>query len=118
MNPSVHSNMCFVVMPFGKRDIGGSNYDFDEVFENIFSIAISMVNLPEGGHLVPKRADSPSTSGIITDQMFRDILCSRIVLADISGVNPNVFYKLGVRHALRPTSTVVFKKHTLTSLLM
>ncbi len=69
-----------------------------------------MVNLPEGGHLVPKRADSPSTSGIITDEMFRDILCSRIVLADITGVNPNVFYELGVRHALRPTSTVVIKE--------
>ena len=42
--------------------------------------------------------------------MFRDILCSRIVLTDITGVNPNVFYELGVRHALRPTSTVVFKE--------
>ena len=66
--------------------------------------------LPEGGNLVPKRADTSKTPGIITDEMFRDILYARIVLADITGLNPNVFYELGVRHSLRPTSTVVIKE--------
>jgi Flp pilus assembly protein TadD len=108
--PATYEDLCFVIMPFGKRKIGDREYDFDAIYTNVFEIAISMVSLPSGKRLRPKRADSPNTPGMITQEMFRDILYSRIVLADITGLNPNVFYELGVRHTLRPTSTVVFKE--------
>lgn len=110
MTPLSYDTLCFVIMPFGQRTIGDKSYDFDAIYSNLFEVAISMAALPDGRHLTPKRADSSSTAGIITQEMFRDILYSRIVLADITGLNPNVFYELGVRHALRPTSTVVFKE--------
>jgi Flp pilus assembly protein TadD len=105
-----HENQCFVIMPFGQRNIDNRAYDFDVIYRNIFTLAIENISLPNGRKLQPKRADSPNTPGIITQEMFRDILYSRIVLADITGLNPNVFYELGVRHTLRPTSTVVFKE--------
>lgn len=108
--PATYEDLCFVIMPFGKRKIGDREYDFDAIYSNVFEIAISMATLPSGKRLRPKRADSPSASGMITQEMFRDILYSHIVLADITGLNPNVFYELGVRHTLRPTSTVVFKE--------
>jgi Flp pilus assembly protein TadD len=110
MKKATYEDMCFVIMPFGQRKIGDREYNFDEIYANVFQIAISMASLPDGIRLVPKRADTPSTPGLITQEMFRDILYARIVLADITGLNPNVFYELGVRHALRPLSTVVFKE--------
>lgn len=108
--PATYEDLCFVIMPFGQRKIGDREYNFDAIYTNVFEIAISMVSLPSGKRLRSKRADSASTTGMITQEMFRDILYARIVLADITGLNPNVFYELGVRHALRPTSTVVFKE--------
>jgi len=110
MSHSTYDDLCFVIMPFGKRKIGDRDYDFDEIYTNVFEIAISTVVLPNGKRLRPKRADTPNAPGMITQEMFRDILYSRIVLADITGLNPNVFYELGVRHTLRPTSTVVLKE--------
>lgn len=110
MSRLIFDTQCFVIMPFGKRTVGDKMYDFDAIFNNLFKVAINMATLPDGSHLVAKRADSSSSAGIITHEMFQDILYSRIVLADITGLNPNVFYELGVRHALRPTSTVVFKE--------
>lgn len=110
MDSTEYSKTCFVIMPFGEREIDGKKYHFDEIYNNVFLTAISMVDLPEGGKLIAKRADAPNTAGIITDEMFRDILYSRVVLADITGLNPNVFYELGIRHSLRPRPTVVIKE--------
>lgn len=110
LDKSNYSRTCFVIMPFGKKKIGENDFDFDDYYEKIFKRAIEMTALPEGGKLTAKRADSKNVSGSIRDEMLQDILLSRIVFADITGLNPNVFYELGVRHALRPMSTVVFKE--------
>jgi len=45
------------------------------------------------------RADQLSVPGSITGQIVRLILDADIVIADISGLNPNVMYELGIRHA-------------------
>ena len=110
-----HSAMCFVVMPFGRKTVklkgqkDPKEFNFDSIYKNIYKNAIESVKLPGGGTLIPKRADSSSTSRLITDEMFRDILLARVVFADISGVNPNVFYELATRHSLRPTGTVAIR---------
>lgn len=110
----LYNSMCFVIMPFSEKEVyfkGDKKelFNFDMIYQNLFKAAIEMVDLPEGGKLTPKRSDSSNTTGIITDEMFRDILMSRVVLADISGTNPNVFYELAARHALRQTGTVVIQ---------
>jgi len=40
------------------------------------------------------------TPGLITDQIWHGIRRAEVVVADISGNNPNVFYELGLAHAL------------------
>src|SRR5262249_53609500 len=47
-----------------------------------------------------KRADEDTRSGEIVAQIIIDIDRADLVVADVSGLNPNVFYELGVAHTL------------------
>src|ERR1035437_7952873 len=42
--------------------------------------------------------------------MFRSLEYARVVLADISSVNPNVVYELGARHRARESGTIVLRQ--------
>jgi hypothetical protein len=108
--PSVdYDRICFVVMPFGKREIDGRHVDFDESYENIFRPGISDIRLPGGGTLEPYRADREFFSGDISVEMFEYLEYSRIVVADISGLNVDVAYELAMRHRARQSGTVIFR---------
>ena len=45
-----------------------------------------------------KRADEDPRPGLIDAQMIKDLLVADLVIADLSGVNPNAFYEIGIRH--------------------
>lgn len=47
------------------------------------------------------RADAIDKPGIITRQILEYIVKSRLVIADLSFHNPNVFYELAIRHAMK-----------------
>src|ERR1700759_2175850 len=96
-----YSKICFVIMPFGKKPVGNDQVDFDELYATIFLPAIAAVDLPEGGKLDPHRTDEDFFSGDIKLGMFQYLEYSRFALADISGLNFNVAYELGVRHRAR-----------------
>src|SRR5829696_1744802 len=83
--------------------------DFDSIYKKIFEPAINAVRLPEGGSLVARRADDDFLAGNISTEMFAYIEYSRFAVADITGLNPNVFYELGVRHRARETGTAIFR---------
>jgi tetratricopeptide (TPR) repeat protein len=104
------SRVCFVIMPFGKKPVGKRTVDFNYIYESIFKPAIFSALLPESGTLVPKRADDDFFSGDITVEMFEYIEYSRIALTDISGLNANVLYELGVRHRARESGTAIFRQ--------
>lgn len=103
-----YEKTCFVIMPFGVKTVGPVEVDFDRVYATVFVPAIETVTLPEGGHLVAKRADTDTFSAVIDVEMFSYIEYSRFAIADISGLNPNVFYELGVRHAVQQSGTAIF----------
>jgi hypothetical protein len=89
-------------MPFGqKRDISGILIDFDSIYKDL--IAPSVI---EAG-LEPLRADEEMTGGIIHKPMFERLILCEYAVADLTTANANVFYELGVRHAVRPRSTVL-----------
>ena len=98
------TNICFVVMPFGvkpKNDGSSGTYNFDKVYRVIIQRAISNVNMQ------PLRADETEGSRIIHADMFKDLRDRPVVLVDLSLLNPNVFYELGIRHVMSPTGTVL-----------
>jgi len=49
-------------------------------------------------------------SGHIDLPMYEMLLRAELVIADISTGNPNALYELGVRHALKPFSTIIMKE--------
>ncbi len=92
---------AFVVMPFGrKQGPDGRWIDFNSIYNDLIKPA-----LEEAG-FEPFRADEESVSGDILTDMFQELLLADLVIADLSIDNANVFYELGVRHAIRKRGLV------------
>jgi len=53
------------------------------------------------------RADEEQVGGFIHKPMFERLILSEYAVADLTMANANVFYELGIRHALRPASTLL-----------
>jgi hypothetical protein len=86
----------FVVMPFGTKD----EIDFNAVFRDLVKPAL------ESAGFEVFRADEEMRAGNIRTDMFQELLLADLVVADLSIDNPNVWYELGVRHALRKRGVV------------
>src|SRR5262245_23731253 len=101
---------CFVVMGFGmKTDFAtGRKLDLDKSYRNLIKPAV------EEAGMECVRADEIRHSGVIDVPMYRELLTADFVVADLSTANTNAFYELGVRHALRPRTTVVISENKLT----
>jgi 3',5'-cyclic AMP phosphodiesterase CpdA len=91
----------FVVMPFGKVNIGGVERDFDHVYQTLISGA------GERAGWSVLRIDEVRGTGSIPNQYLRELLQADLVLADISAPNANVFYEIGIRHAISPTGVLL-----------
>lgn len=95
---------CFVIRGFGeKKDSGGRPIDFDKVDNELIRPAMEECGLSGGTTAIVQGA------GPIPQDMFQQILRAAVVICDITVHNPNVFYELGVRHALRKKYTVLIK---------
>ncbi|CAN5165236.1 hypothetical protein BH20BAC1_BH20BAC1_02950 [soil metagenome] len=94
---------CFVVMGFGKKTDfeTGRTLDLDMSYQNMIKPSV------EAAGLQCIRADEIVHSGQIDVPMYEQLLTADVVVADLSTSNKNAFYELGVRHALRPYTTVV-----------
>jgi hypothetical protein len=90
---------CFVIMPFG---IEGTEDHARNL--QIYRELIKPVVQKSGYH--PIRADELEHFGNITRDIIELIFESDLVVADLSGKNANVFYELGVRHALLRYGTI------------
>jgi tetratricopeptide (TPR) repeat protein len=93
---------CFILMPFGRKsDESGKAVEFDKVYELIIKPAVKEANLE------PIRADEEIIGGIIHKPMFERLMLCDYAIADLTTANANVFYELGVRHGIRPHSTIL-----------
>jgi len=94
---------CFVVMGFGKKTDfeTGRVLDLNQSYQNLIKPAV------EAAGLRCVRADEITHSGLIDVPMYDLLLKADVVVADISTSNRNAIYELGVRHALRPYTTVI-----------
>ena len=79
-------DICFVIMPFGGH--------FDSYYSSIYIPAITDAGL------TPIRADDLFRTSMIIKDIWEYTKKAKILLADLSGRNPNVFYELGLAHAI------------------
>jgi hypothetical protein len=92
---------CFILMPFGKKKgPEGIEFNFDDICEKLIKPAIAMAGLS------PIRADGEKTDGIIHKAMYERLILCDYAIADLSTVNANVYYELGMRHTVKPFTTV------------
>jgi hypothetical protein len=86
--------LCFVIGPIGAAGT--------EVRKHadwlLLGIIKPVLEAEEFGYRV-KRADEDADPGMISDRMIGDILHADLVVADLTGLNPNAFYELGIRHS-------------------
>lgn len=95
--------VCFVIMGFGKKtDYNtGRTIDLDLTYNQIIKPVIEEIGL------TCIRGDEIQDSGTIDVEMYSLLLKSDLVIADISTLNPNALYELGVRHSIKQYSTVI-----------
>ena len=86
--------ICFVIAPIGDE---GSEIRrrSDQVLKHIITPAAYQCGYKT------VRADTISEPGMITSQVIQHLVEDPLVIADLTGRNPNVFYELAVRHAVR-----------------
>jgi hypothetical protein len=106
---SSNGRRCFVVMGFGtKTDYAtGRKLDLNKSYRLLIKPVV------EGKGLQCIRADEIRHSGSIDLPMYRELLTADVVIADLSTANVNAFYELGIRHALRPHTTIVISEDKL-----
>lgn len=93
---------AFVAMPFGKKPgSDGAVIDFNAIYETLLKPAIIAAGLEVF------RADEEQSAGDIKTDMFQELLIADLVVVDLTLDNPNVWYELGVRHALRARGIVL-----------
>lgn len=98
--------LCFVVMGYGKKQdpSTGRMLDLDVTYKKIIRPAVLQSNCR------CVRGDEIKDSGLIDKSMYALLYRADIVIADISTYNPNAVYELGVRHVLKPYSTIVIRE--------
>ncbi|MSW21379.1 MAG: hypothetical protein F2873_10840 [Actinobacteria bacterium] len=82
----VDSELCFVLMPFAP--------DLRQIYDDVIAPTVA------GLGLRCIRADDLFDNRPIMDDIWDNIRRSRLVIADLTGRNPNVFYEAGIAHAL------------------
>jgi hypothetical protein len=86
-------DLCFTIMPFGGW--------FDDYYSSIYCPAI------ENAGLNPCRADDLYRPSTIVHDIWSYTQKAKIILADLTGKNANVFYELGLAHALAKPAILV-----------
>jgi len=94
---------CFVVIGFGRKtDFStGRVLDLDLTYQKLIKPAFDKVGIR------CFRAIDVNVTGSIDKLMYQWIYHADFVVADLSTMNANVFYELGVRHAQRPNTTLI-----------
>jgi len=109
MNP-----YCFVITSFGKKEnlkdlqakfsSGKTDpvqqIDFNKIYEDLMKPAIIKAELEPLIELEEK------SFGLIHKTMYEKILLSEFCIADLTNANPNAYYELGMRYAVKPFTTI------------
>lgn len=98
-------DQCFIITP-----IGESNSDVYNKAMGLIEAVIKPVL--EEFNFKPVAANHMSAPGSINRQLLKAILEDKLVIANLTGLNPNVMYELAVRHAARLPVVIMTEKGT------
>ena len=98
---------CFVIAPIGPPDSPERRHS-DQVLRHIIRPSVEALDYQA------VRADEIAEPGVITSQIMQHVIGDDLVIADLTGLNPNVLYELAVRHAiLQPFVQVINQGETI-----
>lgn len=94
---------CYVMMPYGSGDEERERR-FLGIFESIIKPAARACGFDDA-HIL--RQDHTGEPGVITNRIITNIANADILIADLTGANPNVYYELGISHVFHKCATVI-----------
>lgn len=95
--------ICFVISPIGDAD-SDTRKRSDQVLKHVIRPAVTSCGYKA------VRADEIDKPGLITSQVIQHVVNDPLVIADLTERNPNVFYELAIRHALRKPLVQIIQK--------
>ncbi len=90
----INDDLVFVITPFNNKYLS----DYEEIYKTCNEVGLRCI-----------RGDEEFIKGDILAHILKHIVKARIVIANINGRNPNVFYELGIAHALDKPTLIVSK---------
>jgi hypothetical protein len=99
--PAFEPQTCFVIMRFTPP------------YEDVFNAIVAAVKGPSVHFASCKRAKELKGGGHIMDEVLDRIARSELIVADVTERNPNVFYEIGIAHAIKPFKTVILITQTM-----
>lgn len=95
--------LCYVIMPFSKTKTCTQG-QWTAIFNDLIKPAV------EESALGYRCVRSKATTGNLIKKIVEDLYRANVVIADLTGQKPNVFYELGVRHALRNRTILIAQR--------
>jgi hypothetical protein len=95
--------VCFVIAPIGDSD-SETRKRSDQVLRHVIRPAVMVCGYKA------IRADEIDKPGLITSQVIQHVVTDPLVVADLTERNPNVFYELALRHAIRKPLVQLIRK--------
>lgn len=105
----IKGKSCFIIMPFSKVKIKEEEYDssdLDFIYTDVIKRAIDEFNL-DGKPFFSEVSRYNSSVGSIVSGIIDRLNIADVVIADLTGLNPNVMYELGVRHTLKRGTIII-----------
>src|ERR1044071_2929037 len=100
--------LCYVLMPSGKNgEYRDGEDESNAVFEDIIRPGVEKAL---GKEVDLTRETDTNKPGAITINIVRNVARADIVIVDITGRNPNVFFELGMRYALRRNGRILIRR--------
>lgn len=96
---------CFIIMPISDPE-GYDNGHFKHVYENIIKPACELADYKA------YRADDNDSTNMIHDVILKKVLNAPMAICDLSSLNPNVMFELGIRQAFDKPVVLIQEKGT------
>jgi hypothetical protein len=99
---------CFVIMPFGNPKLDAEHArKLELIYSQWIKPTVESIKCSDGVSIACHRADKELRPEEIITHIIENLITSDLVIADLSGRNPNVFYELGVRHAVNNNTILI-----------